>query len=233
MTRTHQPPTRTPAAFPVDDAYRETHPAYAVIGASRVQSSPGATLFGSDFRHSNYIVIRIGHADLTRGLSEDWVRGTGQQIVEVALSEAQWATFLSTLNVGDGVPATLRWLDGEVPGITPTTDRRGQLNEEIAGTLADAIRELEEVRDAAPTKVLREKADHALTELRSNLPFVAQQFDRHAEKTIERAKVEVAAYVTGAIQRAGLAALAAGAAPVLELTSGEEIEVDAEEVPGE
>lgn len=204
--------------------YKETHPAYGMIGASRVSATPGYSLFGSDFLHGNFIAIRIQHAALSRGLSKDWVHSTGEpMIVELLVSEAQWATFVSTLNMGEGVPCTLSRLNGrEVPGIESATDRVDQFSEEVSDTLKDALTALEELRDSAPTKKLREKAENAIMQLKSNLPFVARQFDKHAEKTVERAKIEVSAYVTGAIQRAGLHALGAEAPFQLTTTEADE-----------
>jgi hypothetical protein len=217
-----QKPTREPVEAPGREpgAYRESHPAYAVMGASRVTSTPGAILFGSDFRHQSYIVVRIAGATLTRDLSHDWVHSSGRHTyIEVALSEAQWATFLSTLNVGDGVPATVQWRDGPVSAIAPMEDRRAQFNEEIDARLADTLATLREALDAAPTKAQKAKIAKAIQEIEANLPWVAQQFDKHAEETVERMKIEVSAYITGAINRAGLKAL--GAAPLLELVEGE------------
>jgi hypothetical protein len=204
------------------DDYIEEHPAYAIIGASRVSSTPGASLFGSDFRHGHYVTIRIKAASLHRSLSNDWVGSSGKQLIEVALSEAQWATFVSAMNMGDGVPCTLQYLPGEiVPGIEPITDRGEQFSSEVADHLQETLASLEALRDAAPNKKLRSMAEQAIMQLRSNLPFVARQFDEHAEKTVERAKVEVAAYVTQAVHRAGLQALAGESAPIL-LESGDD-----------
>ena len=219
--RNAQRPTRTEQKVSWED-YTESHPAYALIGASRVNSYPGTALFGSDFLHHSYIMVRISHGELSRGLSHDRAHSTGDQIVEVALSEAQWATFLSTLNMGDGVPCTLRWLDGDLPGIAPDLDRRAQHRAEVDDTLRDAVRSITELRDAAPNKKLRDMADRALTELTKNLDFVGRSFDKHAEQTIERAKTEVAAYIARAVERAGLQALG-GQAPILELPTGSEV----------
>lgn len=208
MSQQSQKPTRRAGTNSHDD-YVEEHPAYALIGASRMTSTPGHALFGSDFLHQHFIRIAIRPAEVARGLSNDWVHGTRTPYIEVDLSEAQWATFVSSMNVGDGVPCTTTFLadSGFVPGIVPDTNRRDQFNSEVADTLRDAIAKLEEVRDAAPTKALRSKVDLAIQELRSNLPFVARQFDEHAEKTVERAKMEVNAYTTRMLMRAGLAAL--------------------------
>lgn len=229
MSRRDIPPTRTEIGSHVED-YREDHPAFAMIGASRWSSTPGTYLFGTDFRHQNMVVITVKGATLSRSIGHDYVHDRGREpdMVQVALSEAQWATFVSTLNMGDGVACTLMAHDGDqIPGIVPTTDRREQFNAEVDQRLQHSVQLIREIDDAiaasslsAKAKAeLRAKADKAAQELDSNLAYAAKTFDQHAEKTIEHAKIEVAAYVTGAIQRAGLAAL--GATPPVMLPSGE------------
>ena len=214
---THVTPTRTLTPGSAHEDYIEEHPAYGVIGASRVSAGGGPyggkALFGSDFAHKNHIVIRIGPATLRRGLSNDWVGGGRTPYVEVALSEAQWATFVSSLNIGDGVPCTVEWLSGKrVPSIARDDSRREQNREEVNQTLADALAHIDAVMaSTALRKSDRERLALAKQELLSNLPYVAEQFDRHAERTVERAKMEVNAYVTSTLMRAGLGALAPGA----------------------
>lgn len=207
----------------IHESYRETHPAYATIGVSRV--SGNATLFGSDFQHQHYMTIRIYEADLRRSLSGDHTFGN-REYIEVALSESQWATFVSTPNVGNGVPCTLAYRasggDGHVPGIIPAaTGRRDQFRGEVEDHIADAIASLREIAETAPTKKLRDKAEHAIRQLSGNLNFVVERFDEHAEETVEKAKTEVVAYIDSAIARAGLQALQGGA-PLLTLNDGSE-----------
>jgi hypothetical protein len=222
VTWTSERPTRTETG--AYDRYREEHPSYALIGASRVSSHPGEYLFGSDFRHDAFIVVSIHRAELTRGLSQDRVHATRDpEVVSIALSAAQWATFVSSMNVGHGVPATLQRVAGQmVPSIAPPeTTRRDQLQDEISEHMTDAIASLTELRDAAPTRKLRAMAERAIQQLTANLPFISEQFDEHAEQTVERAKMEVNAYVQDAIGRAGLTALAGVASPI-ELETGDE-----------
>lgn len=211
MSRNRQKPERIPTAGSPVFEYTETHPAYAMIGASRVSSNPGEALFGSDFLHQHYVVIRVRPAELRRGLSEDYIGGSRLPYVEVAMSEAQWATFVSSMNVGDGVGASLQWehTQGEVPAIDPITDRREQLRHDVDRHLAGAIADIRE-RVQSSSMGAKQKFDllARIDNLIPNLGFTAQQFDEHAERTIERAKIEVNAYVTAAIHRAGVAALA-------------------------
>lgn len=188
----------------------ETHPAYAMIRASRVQGR--AHLFGSDFEHQHYMIIEIARAELHRTLSNDWFHAR-EEYIEVGLSEAQWATFLSSPNTS-GVPCTLTHRNGaRLPAIARPRERTAQFRDEMAANLADARTALTELREKIEggSKSKRELLDllaKAERELEPrNLQFVADQFGEHMEQTVERAKVEVAAYVQGAVTRAGLSAL--------------------------
>ncbi len=199
---------------------RETHPAYGMIGASRVTG--GASLAGSDFKHQHYVCVEIRHGHISRSLSNDHWHGD-KSIVRVAMSEAQWATFVSSMNVVFGVPCTLEWTKeaGRLPGIEHTTDRASQFKGEVHQTMQDALTKMQEAYDAAPTKNLKDMIGRAMTEIRSNVSFVEDQFAEHMEHTVEKAKIEVNAYVTNAVQRAGLQALNGGEIQLLEAKSTE------------
>ena len=203
------------------DDYAEIHPAYAMIGASR--TSGGATLAGSDFSHQAYMTIAIKRASLRRGHSSDhWF--AGEEIIEVALSEAQWATFVSATNMGDGVPCTLHWTeqDGYLPRIVAITNRREQVNDEVKQALAEAVAGLDDILSTPNiTKAVREKAQRARMRLTDSVPYVVARADEHMENTIEHAKIEVEAYVVGMVQRAGIAALT-GEKPILALNTGDD-----------
>lgn len=208
---------------PVEHVHRDghgttyTHPAFGMIGASRVQGD--AVLVGSDLVHHNFIVLRVRHAELNRDLSRDWWFGKNE-IVEVALSEAQWATMISSLNVGNGVPCKIGHVNGEqlpdVPHRQPDTVFAREIDDKLSGAVA-ALDKL--IAAGGLTKAKLEELQHVRRELTSNLGFVREQFDRHVETTVERAKVEVNAYVTGVVARAGLAAIAETRERPIELLS--------------
>lgn len=197
----------------------ETHPAYAVVRASRVSCSPGVVLFGSDFRHRQVIHLAVARADRRRDLSTDWVHhNLGQDLIQVALTEAQWATFVSSLNIGEGVPCTVEQVAGEpVPGIAQVTDRRQQFRDELLDRLdvvKQALVDLGKQIEASPLSG-KKKADmasllHTATmNLAGNLDFVAEQFDEHVEATVERAKAEIHGHIGSVLAKAGLKQLAA------------------------
>lgn len=188
----------------VDDTVT-THPAFAQIGASRV--SGNAALYDSDFRHQHYMTISIRRSELHRGLNRDWHFGR-EEIIQVALTEAQWATFVSSPNMSSGVPCTLQHLHGKtIPGLPNPSERIDQFKEEMEARLARTIRRIDDLIAGAKTKAQAEAMRMLKQELLSNLPFIAKQFAEHMETTTEKAKQEIHGYMTSVLQRAGLEAL--------------------------
>lgn len=189
------------------------HPAYGQISASRVSGS--ANLYDSDFRHNAFVTIRISHSEMRRDLSRDWHHATNG-IIEVALSEAQWATFVSSLNHGSGPCCTIEHLKGQtIPGLPDPPSRVNQFSKEIEAAaekciakVNEAVAELEEMKiPKGKTGKIRAAFESVLRALKDSMPFVAKQFDRHAETTVEKAKQEIHGYMQSVVQRAGLAAL--------------------------
>lgn len=203
------------------------HPAYAQIRANRVTG--GTTLYGSDFVHHNFITIAIARSELTRELAHDW-HFARQDEIEVTLSEAQWATFVSSLNVGTGTPCTLTHLRGEVVPSLPYRNAADDHKKEVHAKITEATKIVDEAMKALDEElgpslsskkkaIVMERLTRLRRELGSNLPFVADSLDRHMEQTVEKAKIEVHAYANSVIQRTGLAALAGNA--LLQLGPGD------------
>jgi hypothetical protein len=125
----------------------------------------------------------------------------------------------------------LQYKDGEqIPGIAPPVEdphkkfevEARQKMERALGELDLLAREIDELKLSQKQKdALKSRAAMARQQLVSNVPFVLKQFGEHMESTVEKAKVEVNAYVTGAVVRAGLKALGEenGEAPILQLQS--------------
>lgn len=213
---------------------RFRHPAFAQIGVSRV-SGGHAALYGSDFNHNAYMTIRIKRSELQRDLSHDWAFGK-ESIIEVALSEAQWATFVSSPNIGDGVQCTLQYLQGEeIPGLPDPTSRSEQFAGEAKERLDRATRRLDDMLaeiDAlglpkGKAEKLKSEVRMARQDLASNLPFVAKSFEEHTERVTEHAKAEIHGYMTGVLMRAGLDALPGVRAPLqIEDRGSDVVEAD-------
>lgn len=192
-----------------------THPAYAQIGASRVTGH--TQLYDSDFTHQHYMTISIRASELHRGLNRDYHHGR-QEIIEVALSEAQWATFVSAPNMGSGVPCTIQRHNGKmVPQLPPPQERTEQFGDEVKSLLKD-VSDYAETASAkidamglpkGKTAELKAMFHHMSRKMEGHMPFIASQFDEHMEGSVERAKSEVHGYMTSVLHRAGLEALAA------------------------
>ena len=227
MTREVQEPVAQPDPYD-QGATRITHPAYAQIVAHRIHGGAG-TLYGSDFTHQQSVRITIAQSHLKRSLSNDWYHA-GQRLIDVDLSEAQWATFVSSLNIGHGVPATLRYVQGEaIPGIPAPTNRADQFAGELRAKLNRAGAKLQGLADLVTAsglsrvkqKELLDAIHSAHADIGSNAAFVAEQFEEHIENVTEAAKVEINAHATNLIARAGLQALGAKTeGPILELGWG-------------
>lgn len=201
---------------------KASHPAYAQIVAHR-QHGGDRVLYGSDFVHHSMVSIQIKRSELVRDLSHDWHHG-GDELIEVLLSEAQWATFVSSMNMGDGVPCTLTRLQGErMPGLE-LEQRTEQFSREVDEHVQEAIAEIDEVLAKLPQKgEAASKLRLARMQLVSNLPFIAKSFGEHMERTVEKAKVEIHGYMNSQIRAAGLEHM--GAKP-LELEAPKREETD-------
>lgn len=213
-------PDQEPVRVKRGDEEIETHPAYAMIGASRVSGS--TRLFGSEFKHEHFVTISIRAAELHRSLSRDW-HFARDEYIEVALSESQWASFVSSMNMGNGVPCTLEHKDMQsIPAITGQAQTKTTFKAEFKETMEKSISALEKLTSLIGECKLSEKAKKELFDsvrmakqhIESNIPFVANQFSEHMEDTVEKMKTEVGAYIQSVISRTGIEALK-GTTPVM------------------
>lgn len=87
-----------------DDGY-VSHDAFGHISANRINGH--RDLFQVDFPTGHFIRLKISRAKLKRDLSTDWVYASNRDtVVEVDLSEVQWAQLLCSMNT-TGVSCTL------------------------------------------------------------------------------------------------------------------------------
>lgn len=204
------------------NATKTTHPSFAQVSASR--RSGHLALYGSDFVHNNHVVLSISTSELHRDLSRDW-RFDREKLIEIALSEAQWATLVSSLNVGSGVPCTLQWHGERIPALPMPSSRADQFGNEMQKDFAEAIESIDtllaSIDDMKVSKVkkdeIRRNAEVARSKLTSAAPFVASQFGEHMEEVVEAAKVEVHGYTQNLIARAGLHAMTSNVSDPLQL----------------
>lgn len=190
-----------------------THPAFAQIGASRVQGS--VNLYGTELHHQHFMTVTIRRSTLRRAHS-------GEQPTVLPKERhrstplLQRATFISTPNSGFGVACTIQNIERKsVPQLPPPTKTQSErfekdINEHLEKALEGLARlekDLEGPLSKTKVAELKNRAMILRTHLQSNTAFVGTRFVEHMEDVVEKAKIEVSAYATAAVQRAGLASL--------------------------
>lgn len=185
----------------------DTHPAWVLIGASRVSAGPpGKALFDSDIRHQHYVVVQLSECARERDLNHDWIHGRNR-IIEVAMSEAQWASFVSSMNVGNGVPATLQFREGvELPPV-PYEPRLAESMDEVReaasraqGEVQEAFAAYEEKKNAENLRTLK----YAIANLAANISFAAESLSEHAENVVQKARADIEGFVVSKARQLGI-----------------------------
>lgn len=204
------------------DETRVTHPAFGQITVSRIQGR--RALYGSDFEHNTYVRITIYRSELNRHLSRDWPHQR-EQLMSVDMSEAQWATFVSSFGQGSGVQCTLERFNGEGIPEFPLRDEGQEYKVEQDKALTAALDNLLELRATIEANVqgltkvkqaeLLKNVNMSIRKLTDSMPFIAKSYAEHMEERVEKAKIEIHAYLGESVRRAGLEALGAGQGPLL------------------
>lgn len=191
----------------------EVHPAFGSISAGRVMSGEGAALFDSDVRHRQFVRVSIGTMTRKRDLKRDWLFER-KNTVEVDMSEAQWAAFVSSMNTS-AVPCTLRRTenDRDVPGLHYAPRMQESLNE-ARGAAAEAFGKIQEAMaeyDALDVKAGAKERRAALALLRSriagaeaNVEFASKSLEEHAENVVAKSRADIEAMVVGKARQLGL-----------------------------
>lgn len=206
-------PMHQPQAPTLDSLGQEVHPAFGLISVHRVTSTPGDILFDSDVRHSRVIRLRIHRARRSRDLSHDHV-SEAQSLIEVDMSEAQFASCVSSMNTM-GVPCTLRRVgdDYNVPGLEyaprlkQTMDEVHEAASAAFAQIEQAMAELDGLDAKAGVKARREAMDTLRSRIRNAVPNVdwaGQQLAEQAEAVVQRARADVEAMVTAKAAQLGI-----------------------------
>ena len=199
-----------------NDETTETSPEFGMIGISRTNCSKPVQVFGSNIRVSNTIRIEIRRAELKRDLRNDYFHGR-EILAEVEMTPVQFANFITSANIGFGVPCSIRYIDGKT---IPTKYGRsiGDITKlELKDTIDEASAELEELEvltkeildkpgrvDAEQKKKLSNLIHGLKGFFTNHLSFAETQFKEMMDKVVTEAKGEVQAHAETVINRLGL-----------------------------
>jgi ElaB/YqjD/DUF883 family membrane-anchored ribosome-binding protein len=210
-----------------------SHPSYAMVGIYRVTGNPGK-LFGSPLpEHYSTVRLRIKRAVRINSSGQDRYHAiSGGEIAEIELSPAQFADFVTTMNVGDGVPCTLRYVARErIPNPPDEKSEAEQVRQTFHQDIASLTNEISILQDRAQQilgakgTVTAQQKRELLAEIRrvtmevtDNLPFILTLFQEATQKSVQAAKAEVDAFMSIAALQKGFQALYD--APVNVLSEG-------------
>ena len=198
---------------------KTSHPSYGTL-AFRRRTGGATPLFGSSIEHRDTISMTLYHADITRGYHEDWISGN-REIAEVEMSYSQFAEAITSMNMGTGVPVTIRFLEkeGKIPPCD-FVDKRKQFTQEfsekrqeISEKSQQVLNEVSELfsQKKALTKAEKDEIIRKLNWLNmnigTNLDFIANQFNEQMDKTITEAKGEIEAFCQNKINSIASASL--------------------------
>lgn len=193
------------------------HPSWGVIQVSRVSGQK--QLLGSNLKHQHFVTLNIGRGKKYIGDSgEERIHGGMRgELIEVALSEAQWAQLLSSMNMGSGVPCTLTYINKERMPECPEDDVRERFHRTVQADVAGFANNLNKLQreiaarfedPKALTKVEKKeilsKLDSVLTELQSNMPFVLEMFEEKLEQQVAAAKTDIDSFLAYKAQLLGM-----------------------------
>ena len=198
---------------------KDMNPAYGIMGFSRV-SGGDPDLFGSSVKHGQKIVMTLKHGGVERNLNRDWYFGK-DTIAEGEMSYTQFAELISSMNVGPGVPVTIRYTekDGKTEPVNRVSVRELHLQEfeeannekselinELIGKLKDIFSEKRSLKAKEREDVLN-ALNKLYMEVNSNNTFMLKQFNEAMEKVSTEAKGEVEAFVENKMRSVALAAM--------------------------
>jgi hypothetical protein len=199
---------------------KQTHESYGMAGFFRTTGG-NTNLFGSSIKHNHTIRFRIKTASKERGLNMDWYYGD-KELIEIEMSQNQFAELITSMNMGDGVPVTIRRLNGKGVEDCPEENKRQLFEKEfdqkmrglknrLSKLTTDAKQILNEKKSL--TKADRETILNQIAmleqEIGSNTPFVLSMFNEQMDKTVTEAKGEVEAFVQNKITSLGIEGLKA------------------------
>lgn len=205
----HQPTPPTQ-----DEHGDDVHPAFGAITAHRITSTPGSVLFDSEIQHNHFVRVTVSPMTRSRHLNRDWLHPRLTPLIEVDMSEAQWASFVSSMNTS-AVPCTIRATESnrDVPGLGFAP----RLALSAAETRSAAERAFEEIKQAMATlegldpkagaKARREamrNLHYAIENAPGKVAFAAKSLTEHTENVVQKARADVEAMVVNHAQQLGI-----------------------------
>lgn len=201
---------------------RETHshPSYGMIRFSRISGRP-PYFFGSELPQDHYIELTIEGGELQRDLSNDWYHSDHRRIIECRMTANQFSELITSLNIGCGVPCTLQYVDDKA--ILQENSKAETKKEYTHRSFKERMKEFsgrfrgfqDKVKEITKKQVIAKKdkeeinnvVESLFTELNRNIPFFLECFQKHMDKVVVEAKMEVENTIMHKVTMLGLDSL--------------------------
>lgn len=197
---------------------KDKHESYGMLQFSRVSGGAKA-LFGSSIQHKDTITMTLREGEVSRHLNNDYYFGS-KEIVQVEMSYSQFAEAITAMNIGTGVPVTIKYIQGKGKmEDCPFIDKKQQYEEEFAEHLEDIKKEASdtiiEVKEIFEKKSIGKgdkeeilkKLQRLESQIGGNTEFIYKQFNEQMDKTVTEAKGEIEAFCQNKMNSIALAAL--------------------------
>ena len=197
---------------------KETHESYAMLSFHRTTGG-WRPLFGTSIQHQNTIRLTLKRGSVRRDLNTDWYYG-GEELFEVEMSLNQFAELVGSMNIGDGIPVTLRRLHGQRVEDHPFVDKKEQHQNEFAEKMHHIMKEASGLIDKVRSLFAAKKSfnrkeqedilkylDHLQMEIGVNSEFALTCFQEQMDKTVIESKAEVEAFVQNKMHSLALESL--------------------------
>lgn len=219
---------------------RIKHPSFANLYIGRSQCSGQKALFGSSIKHHDTITLKIFPAFIDRDLNMDRYFPEARPYIEIEMSQSQFAQAITSLNMGAGVPVTLRRLHDQYIEPCPFVDKREQFNNEFREDMNALTRKLTEatkhVEKLIEEKRTFNKADKdqilsalksVTSQLASHYPYMYSMFNEQMDKTVTEAKAEIESHLQARMEDMALK-VAGQEMKASEMLSDEEPDIEEE-----
>ena len=194
------------------------HPSFGTVQIARTSCHPSRSLFDSQTRHSNVIALKVLHA--SRYHNED-THGSGilseNSIVEVYMSEAQYAHMVSSANLGSGTPCTISQLGKKIVEECPVDTTASEYAKESVKDCNKVLERMEEAQEFIDTLVdkkspLNKKEKKQLSDvfgnirqqIKANIPFLVRSLQKTMDGVVEKAKMDIEVYCMNAMNESGI-----------------------------
>lgn len=205
------------------------HPSFGMLSFNRTHGGH-SNLFGSSIQHNDTIHMVLKEGVVIRGLNDDRYVGE-DEILEVEMSQSQFAELITSINVGTGIPCTIKYLRGkgrinEADFINKRQQITNEFKESMNERMSDAKEFYDEVKELFTTKKSIGKGDREMILRRlanvtqgmeSSSKFIFDQFQNQIDKTITEAKGEIEAFAQNKINAIAQQALVEQKEDILKL----------------